>query len=864
YLDEMAAASPVAVRERSAFLRAAHEKNQSDYARTGTENMFAVGSLSGLPEHAKMVAGEMYTPGRLEDGRYTGVISEAFMKLKKATVGETLTFTAVKDRDGKNLQVLITGVFTSSDETDPFWFHNPSYYNEVLLIPEEDFKEFFTDNPSYSKSISADETLLFEYQDIDVAKARVLLQAATNCTAKFTEMKKTVNISPASNFRTMLTDFFKNEVKIRRLYYALQTPIFFLLILFIIMAAGQTAELERAEIAVLRSRGVSAFQVMMIYFFQSLILSAIAFLFALPLSLLIVRVLCSASDFLRFVRGRKYLISLNGKALLYGAGGGLVSIIAMMIPVIPRLKTNVINRHQRVRRRFLKEMPLWQKLCIDIVLIALSVYRLTLFKEHQSDLIMRAIRGETADPRLFIYALMLMLGISMFLLRVVPLIVRGIYLILQKILSPAQYTALLRLIHTKKQQSFITIFLAMTLALGVFSAMTANTINTNREENTVYLTGTDVRILDLWTGEEKEELDANFKHYKPPRYTFQYKEPDFAAYTTKESVESSTRVLLDDRAAVASGGGHDRVTLMGISPKEFGETIRFDSTILNHHINEYLNLLSMDSNGVILSSNFKKKYKLEVGDQITYFPYGDYNYMVNGTVFAFVDYFPGYSKMTYKTNSKGVLESTENYLIIANYSTLRALYGVRPYEVWLKTDDEGQEIKSYIEDNGIITSKIVYLREKLNGKGRDPVMQGTNGILTGNFVTAMVLSFTGFLIYWILSVRERELQFGIFRAMGMSMREVIGMLLTEQLFITGGSVVIGAFSGAAAAYLFLPLLQVAYSSAETAIPLKIIMDPYDVLRMLAVIVVMLILCMIILGIQIRRMKVSQALKLGED
>ena len=42
------------------------------------------------------------------------------------------------------------------------------------------------------------------------------------------------------------------------------------------------------------------------------------------------------------------------------------------------------------------------------------------------------------------------------------------------------------------------------------------------------------------------------------------------------------------------------------------------------------------------------------------------------------------------------------------------------------------------------------------------------------------------------------------------------------------------------------------------------MDPYDVLRMLAVIVVMLILCMIILGIQIRRMKVSQALKLGED
>ena len=63
----------------------------------------------------------------------------------------------------------------------------------------------------------------------------------------------------------------------------------------------------------------------------------------------------------------------------------------------------------------------------------------------------------------------------------------------------------------------------------------------------------------------------------------------------------------------------------------------------------------------------------------------------------------------------------------------------------------------------------------------DPVFQATNGILTVGFIVVLVLAAAGFLIYWILSIRSRQLQFGIFRAMGMSMREVLGMLASEQL-----------------------------------------------------------------------------------
>ena len=59
----------------------------------------------------------------------------------------------------------------------------------------------------------------------------------------------------------------------------------------------------------------------------------------------------------------------------------------------------------------------------------------------------------------------------------------------------------------------------------------------------------------------------------------------------------------------------------------------------------------------------------------------------------------------------------------------------------------------------------------------------------------LLLCATGFLIYWILSIQSRALQFGIFRAMGMSLREILSMLINEQLFISVSSIAVGAGIG---------------------------------------------------------------------
>ena len=146
----------------------------------------------------------------------------------------------------------------------------------------------------------------------------------------------------------------------------------------------------------------------------------------------------------------------------------------------------------------------------------------------------------------------------------------------------------------------------------------------------------------------------------------------------------------------------------------------------------------------------------------------------------------------------------------------------------------------------------------------DPVFQGTNGVLTSNFVIVLLLCTVGFLIFWILSVQSRVLQFGIFRAMGLSMREILTMLIGEQVMITGTSIGFGILAGNLATLLYMPLIQLSYISANQILPLKTVSELSDSITLFSTVGCVIVVCMVILGMLISKIKIVQALKLGED
>lgn len=195
---------------------------------------------------------------------------------------------------------------------------------------------------------------------------------------------------------------------------------------------------------------------------------------------------------------------------------------------------------------------------------------------------------------------------------------------------------------------------------------------------------------------------------------------------------------------------------------------------------------------------------------------------------------------------------------------MQSAWGITPYQVWIKTDGSSQALYEYANESETVYTVFEDTAAELVDLKNDPVFQGTNGVLTIGFMVVLLLCAVGFLIYWILSIQSRTLQFGIFRAMGMSGREVLSMLLNEQLFISGTSICGGVVIGQIVSRLYVPMIQIAYSPADRVIPLDIISETGDYLRLGIVIGLIIVSCMIVLGVLVSRIKISQALKLGED
>ena len=301
---------------------------------------------------------------------------------------------------------------------------------------------------------------------------------------------------------------------------------------------------------------------------------------------------------------------------------------------------------------------------------------------------------------------------------------------------------------------------------------------------------------------------------------------------------------------------------MGIHTKSFGETAWLRDELLPHHFYEYLNAMAKHPGAVLLSRNFQTEHGYKIGDTISYATTDRES--TRGYVCGFVDYWPGFQPITFSKGEDGVYKQTQEYLVIANLNQLQTDWGILPYEVWLKAEASTQFIYDFAKAQNLRFEQFEDASAQIVSMKKDPVIQGTNGILTVGFAVVLILCCVGFLIYWIVSIRVRQLQFGIYRAMGMTMRELVVMLLCEQIFVSGTSIAAGVGVGLLTSKLYMPLIQMGYAAYDNALPMQLISNPSDVTHLLIVTLSVILLCMVILGWLLSKMKIAQVLKLGED
>lgn len=111
----------------------------------------------------------------------------------------------------------------------------------------------------------------------------------------------------------------------------------------------------------------------------------------------------------------------------------------------------------------------------------------------------------------------------------------------------------------------------MTIALGVFNAQAARTINQNMEDNLRYTIGADVVLQESWENNGMQVAED-------PSLELLYEEPDYGRYTALKGhgIEALAQVYVNRSATMSVSGGTLRdVQVMGIHTKDFGETAWF-------------------------------------------------------------------------------------------------------------------------------------------------------------------------------------------------------------------------------------------------------------------------------------------------
>lgn len=857
---------------------------QSTYDGKAAKKSLTVGMLKEIKKHARIVTGEWYQDEADENGIVDAVISQNGLVTQKLLVGEVLVFDKLKDTEGKPLKVRISGVFENNKEDDLYWVNGPDTFTSEILISEKVFQKYYGDFEHTSYTTTGTWHLLFDYEQMEGTAMEEVMGLARSY-KNFFAGNTAYNIQIP--FLPILEDVVTDSDRVSETLFVLQVPVMVLLIAFIFMVSSQIIELERNEIAIIKSRGAGREQILYIYLLQSIFIALCGIVAGIPMGAFLCQIFGSSNAFLEFVSRRALNLGFSWKMLLYALTASLTGIVSMAVPALKASGLTIVETKQKKIKN--RKKVWWQRYYIDVMLLLVSAYSLYRFYGSKKELIQAVEKGDSPDPLLYLGSSIFVTGLGMLTLRLIPLVSTLIFRIGRKRWKPDSYTALLQAVRTKTRQYFIMLFLILTAAFGIFHAKTARTINTNAEKNVCYSDGADIVLMEQWDGMENDNTDEDTVSQEeavPQEDTVSqeetvsqedtdsavisadnYTEPDFEKFREIQGVQSLAKVYRTEDAFITAGADETKtekqmITLMGIHTKDFGETAWFSDGLLDRHWYHYLNAISQNTNAVLVSTNFKNVLGYKTGDVVTYTTPSGHD--VRGVIYGFVDYWPGYNPIRKETNPDGTTSELDSFLIVAHLRKLQNVDGVLPYEVWMKVSGSTQGVYDYIEDKNIKLSFFKDAKSDVTDMKNTPLIQGTNGTLTVSFIVVLILCCAGFLIYWILSISQRALQFGIYRAMGMTMKEIFHMLIYEQLLITFPALAVGSLIGIAASKLYIPLIQIAYSSGSDILPMQVMPAGGDIAKMYIIVFVVIGICMGILGWVVSKIKVTQALKLGED
>jgi len=813
--------------------------------------------LSGVFDQVRLVEGRLPQPVTAR-----GSPVEALVSLQEANdlglkTGSTYLLYTPNQVGGDPFQqpVMITGIWLPKDAADPYWFNAPASYDKKLLIPEATFF-----GPVAQGLLSPVNDAIWRAAFDGTA---VHSEDALGLLARIDQTQTTINaILPHTTLDTSpapaLRSYYQNTLSLTGSLLAFSAPVLALVFYFLQLVASMLVRSQRNEIAVLRSRGASRRWVLSLYLAEWGILAVAALILGSLLGMGAANLVGHTRSFLDFSRSAQVPLRLTPLVVGIGLGTEALAIVLSLLPAWLASRFTVVSYKQDRARA--SQRPWWQRIYLDLALLLPSLYGWYTLQAGGSGTLTRLLTAGSIyqNPVAFLLPTLFITGLSLFVLRLLPVLISALAWLFERLPGMVPVLVLRQLARSAASYQGPLLLMLVTISLAGFTASMARTIDASLVDATYFDIGADLNLAEQGqytplptdqTGQSKTNSQSSAQNTQGVW--------DFlpiSQHLTLPGVVAATRVGKYD-GDLQAAGRDTTGRVIGIDRVDFPNAAFFRDDFASEPLVALMNRLASDPSALLVDQATWAKLHLSTGDPVTIqMTLAGKTTTLNFKMAGVLTYFP-------------TLYSQEGPFFIANLDYLfEELGGLQPYEVWLKTQpgtDTAGLIKS-INDLGVAVVTTQNARADLEAAFTAPQRQGVLGLLSVGFLAAFLITVIGFLLNALFSFRERFIQLGILRAIGLTVRQMGAFLGSEQL----GLILIGLAGGTGitllTAYAFIPTLPLSFGLHPNALPSGIQIAWGDIWRVYAIFGGMVLAGVGISLASLASMKVFQAIKMGEN
>jgi hypothetical protein len=485
-------------------------------------------AYSDLEKHVKLVAGrfpiyagKMATPDQIAaqksnptrpagaflpdqlvnpDIEIEGIMSPTSASLIGASVGDRLIFFA-EGRGGNpvTIYVRLVGLIEPLDIQEEFWFKRsdafdaPSSDGVVLptFIPEDTIFGLLG-------SLSPETKVSYHwYYYIDPSRINSTQAKAITTAISRMESSISTQVTTAGTFTNLdatITQYLQKQLFTEVPLYLLVFQIAAIIFYYIATVASMVIEQQTAEIALLRSRGASTFQIFGIFLIEGLLISAFGGVAGPIVGSSVFGLLGKTAPFLPLTGGGLLPIRFSPMVfVLAGVAAGLC-LGAYMVPAIQASRRGIVSHRQSVARP--PRAPVWQRFYLDIILLVVGAGLYYEIKQRGTLLTQKVFGDLGVDPLMLITPLLFMLAVAIIFLRLFPLLVNIASRLSRYITNSVVVLTLRYMARNPIHYSRLILLLMMAASVGMFSASFLGTLNRSYFDRVAYAAGSDVRLVN--------------------------------------------------------------------------------------------------------------------------------------------------------------------------------------------------------------------------------------------------------------------------------------------------------------------------------------------------------------------------------